>query len=143
MRAYEFEYDLAKSVGVKGLFNISPVAILGSEKVEGVKFVKTNTEGGSVVPIDNSEFVINCDMVIRATGQSKMIELLEQIKGMELDRKGRIVVDPDTCQTRHPKYFAGGDAVNGGAEVVNAAAEGKKAAAGIHKWIKGEETNGG
>ncbi len=143
MRAYEFEYDLAKSVGVKGMFNISPVAILGSEKVEGVKFVKTNTEGGSVVPIDNSEFVIDCDMVIRATGQSKLIELLEQINNMELDGKGKIIVDPETFQTHHPQYFAGGDAVNGGAEVVNAAAEGKKAALGIHKWINGEETIGG
>jgi dihydropyrimidine dehydrogenase (NAD+) subunit PreT len=143
MRAYEFEYDLAKSVGVKGIFNISPVAILGSEKVEGVRFVKTTTRDGQVIPVADSEFDINCDMVIRATGQSKMIELLEQIKGMELDRKGRIVVNPDTLQTHHPKYFAGGDAVNGGAEVVNAAAEGKKAALGIHNWINGEETIGG
>jgi glutamate synthase (NADPH/NADH) small chain len=40
-------------------------------------------------------------------------------------------VNPDTMQTSNPKYFAGGDCVNGGKEVVNAAADGKKAARGI------------
>lgn len=136
-RAYEFEYDLAKSVGVKGMFNISPVAILGAEKVEAVRFTKTKIIDGRVIPVDNSEFDLSCDMVIRATGQSKMIELLEQIDGMDLDRKGRIVVKQGSYQCSNPKYFAGGDAVNGGAEVVNAAAEAKKAAMGIHNWITG------
>ena len=142
-RAYEFEYELAKSVGVKGVFNISPVAILGTEKVEGVRFTKTEVIDGRVIPVENSEFDLACDMVIRATGQSKMIELLEQIDGMDLDRKGRISVDPESFQCNNTKYFAGGDAVNGGAEVVNAAAEAKKAAIGIHNWITGEETLGG
>lgn len=138
MRAYAFEYDLAKSVGVKGMFNLSPVAILGTEKVQGVRFVQTRIEDGQVIPIENSELDIDCDMVIRATGQSKMIELLEQIEKMELDRRGKIIVNEETFQTSNPKYFAGGDAVNGGAEVVNAAADGKKAARGIHKWISGK-----
>ena len=48
MGAYEFEYDLAKGVGVKGIFNASPVAILGNEKVEGVRFIRTKVENGNV-----------------------------------------------------------------------------------------------
>ena len=55
---------------------------------------------------------------------------------MDLDNKGRIVVN-EHGQTSNPKYFAAGDAVNGGAEVVNAAAEGKVAAHGIHSFITG------
>ena len=39
-------------------------------------------------------------------------------------------------QTSNPMYFAGGDAINGGAEVVNAAYDGKMAALGIHNWLK-------
>lgn len=130
--AYDFEYDLAKGVGVKGLFNVSPVAILGEGKVEKVRFVSTKVENGRVLPLPDSEFEIECDMAIRATGQSKMIDLLERIEGLELDRKGNIITHPETFQTGHPKYFAAGDAVNGGAEVVNAVSEGKKAAQGIH-----------
>jgi glutamate synthase (NADPH/NADH) small chain len=44
-------------------------------------------------------------------------------------------VDPVTGRTSNPRYWAGGDLANGGAEVVNAAAEGKRAARGIHAWL--------
>ena len=50
---------------------------------------------------------------------------------MRLSRAGRVGVNPKTHQTGNPKVFAGGDCVNGGKEVVNAAAEGKVAAHGI------------
>ena len=76
-------------------------------------------------------------MLIVATGQSKLTTLLQKVKGLETDKYGNIKVDESTGQTSHPKYFAGGDAANGGAEVVNAAAEGKKAANGIHQFLNG------
>ena len=44
-------------------------------------------------------------------------------------------VNRETGQTRNPKYFAGGDCVNGGREVVDAVADGKRAALGIKKWL--------
>ncbi|NNC94055.1 MAG: NAD(P)-dependent oxidoreductase [Chitinophagales bacterium] len=135
MRAYDFEYELAKEVGVKGVFNCNPIEIIGSEKVEGVRFVKTKSEGGSLEAIEGSEFIITCDTVIFATGQSKQKEFLDQIDKLELDKRGRIVVN-ENFQTGNPKYFAAGDAVNGGAEVVNAAAEGKKAAVGIVRFLE-------
>jgi glutamate synthase (NADPH/NADH) small chain len=56
------------------------------------------------------------------------------IKGLEFDAGGKVKVNADG-QCTHPRYFAGGDAVSGGAEVVNAAAEGKAAAIGIHKVL--------
>jgi glutamate synthase (NADPH/NADH) small chain len=56
-----------------------------------------------------------------------LVELLESLKGVALD-KGRVVVEPRTGQTTNPKYFAGGDCVNGGREVVDAVADGKRAA---------------
>ncbi|NUO02322.1 MAG: NAD(P)-dependent oxidoreductase [Saprospiraceae bacterium] len=139
MGAYEFEYDLAKSVGVKGIFNAVPVAILGESQVSAVRFVKTQEDEGRAAVIPGSEFEIACDVAILATGQSKMTELFSRIPGLIADAQGRVVVNPATRQTAHPKYFAGGDAVNGGAEVVNAAAEGKMAAKGIHEYLQFSE----
>lgn len=135
MGAYGFEYDLAVSAGVKGLFNASPLEIIGNGKVEGVKFVKTHVKEGKLESIAGSEFTIPCDMVIKATGQAKQGNFLTQIEGLELDTKTRITVSTENYQTTNPQYFAGGDAVNGGAEVVNGAYEGKVAANGIHQWL--------
>lgn len=134
MSAYEFEYDLAKGVGVKGLWFVQPVAILGTDKVTGVRLIRTEEVDGKLREVPGSEFEIECDMVIRATGQHKQVDFLSQIDGLVTDRGGRIEVN-EAFQTGNPKYFAAGDAVNGGAEVVNAAAEGKVAAQGIHNWI--------
>jgi len=74
-------------------------------------------------------------MVIKATGQAKQGSLYELIDQLNIDSQTRIAVDKESFQTSNPKYFAGGDAVNGGAEVVNAAFEGKMAAKGIHNWL--------
>lgn len=133
MGAYEFEYDLAKAVGVKGLFNVQPKQVLD----EGVEFIRTEVVEGQVKYLEGTEFVLPCDRVIFATGQLKQTAFLEKIEGLELER-GKILVD-DFGQTSNPKYFAGGDAVNGGAEVVNGAAEGKIAAYGIHQYIFGAQ----
>jgi glutamate synthase (NADPH/NADH) small chain len=135
MGAYGFEYDFAIGAGVRGLFNASPLEILGKNKVEGVRFIKTESANGKLSMIEGSEFTIECDMVIKATGQAKQGSLLRLIDGLELDNRTRIVVNPDTNQTTNPMYFAGGDAINGGAEVVNGAYDGKLAANGIHELL--------
>jgi len=135
MRAYWFEYDLAKSVGSSGVFRVVPLEIVGENKVEGIKFAKSETVSGKVKVIAESEFIESCDMVIKATGQAKFQNFLSKIYNLKLDDKGRIVINSDDGQTTNPKYFAGGDAVNGGKEVVNAAADGKIAAKGIQKFI--------
>ena len=134
MGAYDFEYDLAKGVGVKGMFNISPLEIIGNGKVSGVKFIRTKEVGDKIENIPGSEFTLGCDWVIKATGQSKQIELLSLINGLKTDNKGRITVN-EKFQTTNPKYFAAGDSVSGGQEVVNAAADGKKAAQAIAEII--------
>ncbi len=136
MGAYGFEYDLAISAGVDSLFEAQPVAIVGNGKATGVKFIKTKSVDGKLEYIDGSEFTVDCDLVIKATGQAKMASFLNLIDGLELDSRKRIVVNKENYQTKNPKYFAGGDAVNGGAEVVNAAYEGKVAANGIAVFLK-------
>ena len=77
---------------------------------------------------------MECDVVIPAIGQSPLVELLSQARGVAIER-GRVVIDRATGQTTNAKYFAGGDCVNGGREVVDAVADGKRAAIGIGGWL--------
>ena len=135
MGAYAFEYELVKNAGVKGMFNVQPVEIVGTDKVAGVKFIRTETTQGKLSVILGSEFTIPCDMVIKATGQEKRTGFLQKIENLNLAANGKIVIDETTFQTSNPIYFAGGDAMNGGKEVVNAANEGKRAAQGIHLYL--------
>ncbi len=135
MGAYSFEYDLAISAGVDSLFNVTPIAIVGNGKVEGVKFAKTEMIDGVLKTNMKNVFIVRCDMVIKATGQAKQGIFYDYIEDLEIDAKTRIVVNKETLQTSNPQYFAGGDAINGGAEVVNAAYEGKMAAQGINQWL--------
>lgn len=133
MRAYWFEYDLAKSVGTSGLFNVVPLQIIGDTKVEGIRFARSENVNGKLQIIAGSEFTETCDMVIKGTGQTKYTHFLQLIN-INLDKTGTIIVNDDG-QTSNPKYFAGGDAANGGKEVVNAAEEGKIAAQGIQRYL--------
>ncbi len=135
MKAYKFEYNYAISAGVDSLFNVLPIGIVGKGKVEGVKFAKTELVEGKLQIKNNDVFIVQCDMVIKATGQAKQGEFYQLINHLKRDNQTRIVINKETYQTSNPKYFAGGDAVNGGAEVVNAAYDGKMAAKGINMWL--------
>jgi NADPH-dependent glutamate synthase beta chain and related oxidoreductases len=84
--------------------------------------------------IPGSNFLLPCDLVIRAIGQSSLAALLAQAPGVAL-RNGAIAVDRATGQTGNPKYYAGGDCVNGGREVVDAAADGKRAGRAMAKML--------
>ncbi len=77
-------------------------------------------------------------MIIKALGQQKMREFLGNIPGVQLDGAGRVTVNPETMQTGNPKFFAGGDCVNGGREAVDASQMGKLAAMGMHEKLTGE-----
>ncbi len=134
MPAYEYEYELAKKDGVEFFWNTAPVEIVGGESVAALRCAKT--ENGQ--PIVGSVFEIPCDMVVKAIGQQKSVGFLSQIPDVELDEKGRIVVNTETMQTTNPRIFAGGDCVNGGREAVDAAQTGKFAAQGIHFNLTGE-----
>jgi glutamate synthase (NADPH/NADH) small chain len=91
---------------------------------------------GNLEMIEGSDFTIPCDLVIKATGQAKQKSLFSQIANLMLTSDNKLKVDAETYQCTNAKYFAGGDAINGGAEVVNAAYDGKMAARGIHQWLQ-------
>jgi glutamate synthase (NADPH/NADH) small chain len=133
--AFDFEYEHALREGVKFLWAALPVALqAGTDGMALTCVAAVPDEAGTLVPAEESEFTIDCDVVIPAIGQSPLIEFLSQTRGVQMDR-GRVVIDRATGQTANPKYFAGGDCVNGGREVVDAVADGKRAALGIAKWL--------
>lgn len=141
MPAFRYEYELAKSDGVTFLWQTQPVRILGSDGVvTGMECVRTRLgepdDRGKRSPetIPNSAFKIDVDMVVRAVGQKQVTEFLRQVPGIEVRKNGTIAVDA-AHRTGNPKYFAGGDCVNGGREVVDAVAEGMAAARGIDSWL--------
>ncbi len=140
MPAYDFEYELAKSDSVTFHLLTAPVRILGEREVEGLECVRMklgapDAKGKKTPePIPGSEFKIPVDMVIKSIGHKTNKNFLDQIKSLDV-RNGRLAVNPETMQTSNPKYFAGGDCINGGKEVVNAAADGKRAAIGIEQFL--------
>lgn len=140
MPAYEFEYELAKSDGVHFQFLSAPVRILGNSHVEAIECIQMtlgepDEEGRHrPEPVPHSEFQIPVDMVIKSVGQKIEETFLGTIPNLKIENQ-RVWVNPDTMQTSNPKYFAGGDCINGGKEVVNAAADGKKAARGIDAFL--------
>jgi dihydropyrimidine dehydrogenase (NAD+) subunit PreT len=145
MPAYVYEYNLAKRDGAEFVFHAVPVEVLGADgHVTGLKLAKTEIAAdGRLRTIPGSEYEVPCDMVIKALGQEKMQEMLHGLlPDLQLRRNGSIETDPATGQTNLPTVFAGGDGANGGAEVVNAVGEGKKAARGIHKQLTQEEVDG-
>jgi len=75
--------------------------------------------------------VIDADLIVLGIGQARLRETLAAFPGLAFDAKGCIVADAATGRTGNPKVFAGGDAVSGGQEVVNAAQDGKRAARAI------------
>jgi dihydropyrimidine dehydrogenase (NAD+) subunit PreT len=94
--------------------------------------------GGGVLRCirDGREVEFACDQVIRAIGQTSLVESIAAGRGIDLVQ-GRVQVDRATGQTSNPKYYAGGDCVNGGREVVDAVADGKRAALGILEAFHG------
>lgn len=147
MPAYEYEYELAKRDAIEFWWQTSPVEILsqeGNSHVAAIRCVRMEmgeadaTGRRSARPVPGSDFDIPVDMVIKALGQSKQREFLSAVNGLELDQAGRVVVNKETMQTGNPKYFAGGDCVNGGREAVDASQMGKLAAQGIHQFLTGE-----
>jgi glutamate synthase (NADPH/NADH) small chain len=147
MPAYEYEYELAKRDAVEFWWQTAPVEILaGADGTRAASLrcvrtapVETDGEGRRTFQtVAGSEFDIPVDMVIKALGQQKMVDWLSQVARIKLDAAGRVAVDPGTMQTANPKFFAGGDCVNGGREAVDAAQAGKLAAQGIHLHLSGE-----
>lgn len=142
MPGYDHEWRYGLTEGANGAWHSQPVGVEKDEsgRVAGIRCVRTEADpsdpsGRKLRNIEGSEFTLPAQLVVVAVGQGKLESLLQGLQGVELDW-GRIVTDEDG-RTGNPRVFAGGDAANGGKEVVNAAAEGKRAAQSIDTMLRG------
>lgn len=122
MSGYAHERIAARLEGVEFWFKSLPVA-----------FVKTDT--GVRVHFNDEQRSLDAQLVLLATGQAKLEAILQDIAGLRFEA-GCLVTDSDG-RTGNPRIYAGGDLTNGGKEVVNAVAEGKRAAIAMDRELLG------
>jgi glutamate synthase (NADPH/NADH) small chain len=131
MSAYHYEYELAKKDGCEFRFFTVPRRIVGEGMVRAMECTRAEygppaADGSrSIREIPGSEHAIECDLVLKAIGQTQRADLAAS----------GLTVEHDVMVSRNPKVFVAGDCANGGAEVVNAAQEGKLVAARIHALL--------
>jgi glutamate synthase (NADPH/NADH) small chain len=121
----------------------NPVRVLGDDKgwVRGITCVEMTLgepdESGRRSPVvkPDSEFDVECDVVIMALGTSPNPLLKQTTAGLDTDRRGCIVASESGATSRQA-VFAGGDAVTGAATVILAMGAGRKAAKAIDEYIK-------
>jgi len=138
------EVQNAKEEGVDFKFNIQPIDIIGSEKVEGVKIVNTHLgepdqNGRRVpVPVKGSERIYKADAVIVAFGfRASPSDWFKDFK-IETRKNGLVIAEEKQdlkFQTSNNKIFSGGDMVRGSDLVVTAIWEGREAAKSIIKYV--------
>ncbi len=145
MSALPEEIADAKEEGVKIICLASPEEVVAKDgRVGGVKLIRrTMGDFGPdgrrrSVPVKGSEFVIECDGVVAAINQDVDTEFYESAK-MPVDGSGTLIIDRFTAATSQPGVFAGGDVSNWGSNVViNAIADGKRAAINIDRYLGGD-----
>jgi glutamate synthase (NADPH/NADH) small chain len=131
--AFDFEYEHAKQEGVQFLWRRQPVAIQsGAHGQLLLDTVQVREVDHTLLAIPDSEFTIACHLVVPAIGQSPLTKLIREFRQIEVE-DGKIVIERATGRTQNPRYFAGGDCVNGGREVVDAVADGKRSALAMLK----------
>ena len=153
-RREEVEHAMEEGIEFKLLNN--PIEILGYQNpddkrdpkngfVTGMKCIRMELgepdEKGRrrPVPVEGSEFTLDVDTVVIAIGTSPNPLIKSTTKGLEVNRKGGIVVEEATGATSREGVYAGGDAVTGAATVISAMGAGKAAAAAIDEYLKGRE----
>lgn len=137
------EVHHAKEEGIEFMMLTNPVEVVGNEKgwvtalkCEKMELGEPDASGRrSPVPIPDSHFMVDADVVIMALGTSPNPLIAQTTPGLERNRKGGLVATEDGATTREG-VFAGGDAVTGAATVILAMGAGRKGAAAIDEYLK-------
>lgn len=133
----------AKEEGVEFLTLHNPIEYIGDErghvcamKVQRMQLGEPDESGRrSPIPVEGAIETIPVDMVIVSVGVSPNPIIPSSIKGLEISRRGTIVVNDDTMQSSLDDLYAGGDIVRGGATVILAMGDGRRAAHSMHETL--------
>ena len=140
------EVKHAKEEGINFLTLHNPLEYLTDEQgavraavLQVMELGEPDTSGRrSPQPLEGVTKTLEVDQVIVAVGVSPNPLVPNSIKGLELGHKNTIVVN-ENMQSNRPEIYAGGDIVRGGATVILAMGDGRKAAAGMHHQLSGEQ----
>ena len=142
MRASQEELEGALEEGTILHTGLIPKRIIGSGgQVTSLETLTTRSlydESGqrSLVPVPGSESLIKCSSVILAIGQESDLSFVQPEDGIKISKQGTIVIDSETMTTTAPGIFAGGDVVYGPRTIIEAVADGHKAARAIDNYLQ-------
>ena len=147
MPAHHTEVDEAEEEGVKLELLCAPVRVItdAANKVAGIEMLRMELGEPDAsgrrrpVPIEGSEFIVECDQIIAAIGQYPKLDGTSEEQGVKRTKWRTIAVDDWTFQTADPRVFAGGDAVLGAQTAIQAVAQGKKAAWSMDAYLRGAD----
>jgi glutamate synthase (NADPH/NADH) small chain len=142
------EVHHAEEEGVIFHFLTLPVRVLGSKegKVTGMECIKMRLgepdDSGRrrPIPIEDSNFILEVDMVIDAIGTMANPIIANSAKGVEVNKWGYFKIDEKSMMTTYEGIFAGGDIVRGAATVISAVGDGKVAARSIDSYLSSGES---
>jgi glutamate synthase (NADPH/NADH) small chain len=140
------EVHHAEEEGIIFDFLTNPVEIYGNDEgwVSGMRCIKMQLGEPDAsgrrrpLPIEGSEFDMDVDMVVMALGTRPNPLVFTDSGGLERTRWGTVVADEETGKTTVDRVWAGGDIVTGAATVISAMGAGKRAAADIDRYLRGE-----
>jgi glutamate synthase (NADPH/NADH) small chain len=147
MPARRLEIEHAQEEGVKFKFLVAPREFIGDKDGKVVRLKSLECKLGdpddsgrrSPVPIEGSDFEVDCDMSIIAIGLGANRVLTSVTPELVVDKYGDVQVDQETMETSMKAVFAGGDIVGGEGTVIEAMGMAKKAAASIIKYLQGNQ----
>lgn len=137
------EIENAEEEGVHFHYLTLPVRAIGDDqfKVQGLECIRMelgepdSSGRRSPVPVPGSEFFLPFDCVIHAIGNSPNPLIPGSTPGLQVGKRGNVVIDPETGKTSKERVWAGGDIATGAATVINAMGAGRKAARSIHNYL--------
>lgn len=145
MLADPLEVEEAEAEGIVIHNHVAPRRILGEggevTAVETLAVTRAFDEQGRFNPqlIADSERRWDCDSVIVAIGQTGELNWVQPEDGLEVTRRGTLAVDSETLATTAPGVYAGGDIAHGPRLIINAVADGQRAARSIHSYLQGAQ----
>lgn len=143
MPAHSWEIEEAEREGVVIHPGRGPTRIAGQDRVERVDFQKCisvfDDEGQFAPRFDDRETTSQgADRVLIAIGQEPALGFLDGAEGLSLTEAGTIEANPTSMQTSLNGVFAAGEVVTGPASVIEAIAQGRRAASGIDRYLGGD-----
>jgi glutamate synthase (NADPH/NADH) small chain len=140
------EVHHAEEEGIIFNFLTNPVEVYGDETgwVRGMRCIRMKLGEPDAsgrrrpLPIEGSEFDIDVDMVVMALGTRPNPLVFTESGGLERTKWGTVMADEETGKTTKDRVWAGGDIVTGAATVISAMGAGKRAAADIDRFLRGE-----